>query len=171
MRNAVEAADTRQARVIAEFIHIGWIQRISRAVIGFGKPPGQHNPQFGGVLAAADGRLRVFIQFPVDFRHAARLCARAAAAAHEYVNISRINALLGQHVQDNLVPERHLVIDVRILQQYRRVMELAPAENFLFIFKETDFGGCRSGIDHQQFVNHCFPTPCCLPDFSPRIIL
>jgi hypothetical protein len=45
------------------------------------------------------------------------------------------------------------------LQQNRRVMELTFLEQFLFVYKETDFGGGGTGIDDQDFKIHNYnPT-------------
>ena len=121
--------------------------------------PGQHNAQLGGVLAAADRRFGIIVQLLVDDGDAAGLRARAAAAADEHVDFGGIHILLLQHIQDDLVAEGNLAVDMGKLQQDRRVVEPAFAEDFLFVDKETDLGGCGTGIDNQPFIFHLvFPT-------------
>ena len=140
MSRPVEPPDAGQPRVVAVFIHVGGIQRISGLMIVQGKFPGQHHAQLRRVLTAAHSRFRVVVQLLVDDGYAAGLRARAAAAANEYINLGRIDSLFLQHVQDHLIPKRHLPIDMGKLQQHRRVMELAFLEQLFFIFKQADFG-------------------------------
>ena len=106
------------------------------------------------MLAAADRRFGIIVQLLVDDGDAARLCARAAAAADEHVDFGGIHILFLQHIQDDLVAEGDLAVDMGKLQQDRRVVEPAFAEDFLFVDKETDLGGCGTGIDDQQLVFH-----------------
>ena len=146
---AVQSADTRQAGIVAVFIHVGGVQRIGRLMIVLRKPPGQHNPQFRGVLAAAHRRFRIVIQLLVNDRHTAGLRAGAAAAADKHIDIGRVYPFLLQHIQDHLVPERHLAVHMGKLKQNRCVMELALLEQFLFVFKKADFGGCGTRVDNQ----------------------
>ena len=130
------------------------------------EPPGQHDAQLGSVLAAADGRFGIVVELLVDDRHAAGLGAGTAAAAYENIDLRRIHAFLLQHIEDHLVPEGHLGIDMGELQQDRRVVEPAFAENFLFIQEEADFGGCGTGIDDKQSEFHGLP-PYDVPGLYP----
>ena len=98
---------------------------------------------------AADCCLGIVIQLLVDDRHAAGLRACAAAAADKHVDIGRVYSFLLQHIQDHLVPERHLAVHMGKLQQNRRVMELTLLEQFLFVLKEADLGGCGTRVDNQ----------------------
>ena len=151
---AVEAADTGEARVVAVFIHVGRIQCIGRLMIVLRKPPGQHDAQLCGVFAAADSGFGIVIKLLVDDRDAAGLGAGAAAAADKHIDIGGVYPFFLQHIQDHLVTERHLAVHVGELQQNRRVMELAFLEQFLFVYKEADFGGGGTGIDDQDFKIH-----------------
>ena len=129
MAFAVDAADAGQAGEVAEFVHICGVERKCGAAVLLRERPGKHHAEFRGMLGASHRRHGVIIELAVDARHAAGLRMRATAAPGERINRRRVDAFLSQHVQDDVLPERLLVVDVRIFQQDRRFMEYAFLEN------------------------------------------
>ena len=115
VRDAVNAADPGQPCIVTVFVHVGRVQRVSVLLKSQGELPGEHDAELGRMFAAADCFYGVVKQLFVDLRHAAGLCAGAAAAADKDVDRSRVHVFLFEHVQDDPVAEGHLVVDVREL--------------------------------------------------------
>ena len=147
---AIDAFDARQTCVITVFIDVCRIQRIGVSAEFLREFPRQHDAELRGMLAAADGRHRVVVKPFVNGRHAAWLRIGAAAAADEYVDVRRRDAVVFQHVHDDIVAERHLVVHVGELQQDWRVMENAFFEERFFVFVKAYLRGGRARVDDKD---------------------
>ena len=56
VRDAVDALDAGEPRVVAVFVDICWIEGERRLLVFLGKGPGEHDAEFRGMLGAADSR-------------------------------------------------------------------------------------------------------------------
>ncbi len=119
----VDALDTGESCIFTVLIYVGRIQCECRLVELLSELPCEHDTELGRVLTAAYCSDCIVIELLVDLRDTARLCVRGTATADEYIDLFRLISLVLQHVEDNAVTERHLVIYVRKRKENIRIME------------------------------------------------
>ena len=98
------------------------------------------------MLRAPYCRFCIIVELLINDRESAGLCAGTASAACKCVNFSRIYIFFLEHMHNNIISERKLIINMRIFQEFRRIVEKIFLEQQLFIKKETHFRRCRTRI-------------------------
>ena len=147
VRDAVDAADAGEAGVVAVLVHVRRVDGECRLREILGELPRQHHPELGRVLRAADAGDGVVEEPPVDCGEPTGLGVGAAAAADEGVDRGGVDPLVAEHVEDDAAAEVELVVDVRELEELRRVVEEAVLEARGLVLEEADLGRGGPGVD------------------------
>ena len=153
MRDAVDAADAGEAGVVAVLVHVRRVDGECRLRELLGELPRQHHPELGRVLRAADAGDGVVEEPPVDCGEPTGLGVGAAAAADEGVDRGGVDPLVAEHVEDDAAAEVELVVDVRELEELRRVVEEAVLEARGLVLEEADLGRGGPGVDDEDAVH------------------
>ena len=149
VRDAVDTLDAGKPRQVAVFVDVRGIEGERRLRVFLRKNPGEHDAELRRMLGTADRRNSVVVELLVDRRDAAGLRAGAAAAPDKCIDRPRADTLCGEHVKDNALAKRHLVIHVGKREKHRRIVKKTLLEKARLVFKKTHLGRGRAGIDYQ----------------------
>ena len=148
---AVKPGNAGGPGVVPQLVHVGGVCGVHAAAVFPAQLPGQHDPQLGGVVAAAHVRSGVLHQLPVDLHDPGTLRIGAAAPAHEHIDILRGNPPAAQKFLDDAAAHGQLVVGGGVLQQHRGIVEDALGEAVYFVFEVAYLGGGGAGVDDEHF--------------------
>ena len=127
---------------IIKLIDIGWVEGIHRLTMLRSKLVGHHHSELRGMIAAPLVVTRISIEALIYLHHSLRLGIGTSAASYEHVYVIDPDAMAGESLENDLCPERKLIIRRLIAKKHGSIMEYALREYLTLIIEHAYLRGC-----------------------------